>query len=311
MNESAQNSPPTASSSSAPENPPPIQPPVATVSLKLPPFWPNDPTVWFAQVEAQFHTRNITSQATKYAYIISSLQPEIAQEVRDLLLTPPANQPYDTLKSELLQRTSASEQKRLHQLLISEELGDRKPSQLLRRMRQLLGDNHLEDRILRQLFIQRLPMNTQLILASTADSVPLDQLASIADKILEVALPTPTVASLSPPATASLPSTSSPEIQNLQAQLNHLTSQLQTLTNQLQFQPRSRGRSQTRSPRRPSLSRSPARSTDPGGSFCWYHWNFGARAQKCNQPCSFPVSNPATAQSTQPPSHQENYQASD
>ena len=83
--------------------------PVSSITLKLPPFWPNDPLVWFAQVEAQFHTRNITSQPTKFAYIVSSLQPEIAQEIRDILLHPPVDRPYDTLKSELIKRTSASE----------------------------------------------------------------------------------------------------------------------------------------------------------------------------------------------------------
>ena len=89
-----------------------MPPSVAAVSMKLPPFWPTDSTVWFAQVEAQLSTRGIISQKTRFEYIISSLSPEFAVEVRDLLLQPPAENPYDKLKQELvneqLPRSNAS-----------------------------------------------------------------------------------------------------------------------------------------------------------------------------------------------------------
>ena len=261
---------------------------LAAVSLKLPPFWPNDPTIWFAQIEAQFTTRGITSQSTRFAYVVSSLQPEIAQEVRDLLLYPPQENQYDKIKTELIKRTSASEQKRLHQLLISEELGDKKPSQLLRRMRQLLGENVLEENILKQLFLKRLPTNAQLILASTSESVDIDKLAIIADNILEV---TPSSSSVVTSVIAAASSSPSREMKELRDMISKLSIEVESLSKQVQRSSRSRTNSRNKSKRRyGSQSRSPSRSenapTHAGGA-CWYHWRFGERASKCVPPCTY------------------------
>ncbi|KAL5515485.1 hypothetical protein EMCRGX_G000658 [Ephydatia muelleri] len=155
-------------------------------SIKLPPFWPNDPEVWFAQVEAQFATRAVIAQKTRFDYVISSLNPEFAMEVRDLILNPPTEIPYDSLEMELVKRTTASEQRKLQQLISGEELEDRKPTQLLRRMQQLLSDRLSASAdaasFFRELFLQRPPANIRMVLASTDSTMDINKLADMADK---------------------------------------------------------------------------------------------------------------------------------
>ncbi|KAG0433108.1 hypothetical protein HPB47_020227 [Ixodes persulcatus] len=89
---------------------------LSAVHFRLPPFWTADPQIWFAQVESQFTTSRITFQVQRFHHVIAALSLEIAAEIRDQVLTPPATSPYDTLKVELIRRTTSSEQRRLRQL---------------------------------------------------------------------------------------------------------------------------------------------------------------------------------------------------
>ena len=139
------------------------------------------PEVWFQQVEAQFRMRHFTAQRTKFDHVVASLSPDFATEVRDLIFRPPADAPYDCLLEQLIKRTTASEQRKLQLLFSAEELGDRKPSQLLRRLQQRASTT--DNTFLRELFLKRLPGNVRMILASTTSSSSLDELADQADRL--------------------------------------------------------------------------------------------------------------------------------
>ena len=253
----------------------PLSTTMAAINLKLPPFWPTDPEVWFAQVEAQFTTKRIHSQKTCFDYVISSLSPGFATEVRDLLLNPPSDTPYDKLKTELIKRTAASEQCKLQQLIGGEELGDRKPTQLLQQMQQLLGDklSSSAESFLREPFLQRLPPSVRMILASADSAMDLQKLADMADKVMEVTTPT----------VSAIPNTVHPqpsEIEQLRLEVKRLTD----LVTSLIHHDRPHHQSTSRSCRPPTPSPQQSSSND---SICWYHAKFGDAAQKCKDPCTW------------------------
>ena len=119
---------------------------VEAYAIRIFPFWPTDPQVWFVQVEAQFAERGITAQYTMYHHIVGSLFLEIATEIRDLLLWPPEDNLYDILKQNVIKCITASEQCQLQQFFMAEDLGDQKPTWLLLQMQQLLGEKNRDHR---------------------------------------------------------------------------------------------------------------------------------------------------------------------
>ena len=249
---------------------------IAGVSAKLPSFWPSDVELWFSLCEAEFDACGITRQESRFGHIARTLPPEVAQEVRDLIVTRPATDPYDALKAAVIKRTSVSEQRRLRELLNDEELGDRKPSQLLRRMQQLLGPRKFDEVLLRQLFLQRLPTHVQSILAVSKDTVSLEGLAELADRILDVqpSVPPRVVAEVS----------RDDRLDRLERSVARLTDSISSLLTSSRTRTSSRGHDRLR-------HRSGSRSRHGNGDSaeseqCWYHRKFGDRAERCVSPCS-------------------------
>jgi len=107
--------------------------------------------------------------------------------------TPPTGR-YERIKAELIRRLSFSEEQRVRQILMHEEMGDRRPTQFLLQLRTLAGPSVPFD-ILRNFWTNRLPPKIQAIIATQAQ-VSLDDVAQLADKITEVTCP-PCVARVS------------------------------------------------------------------------------------------------------------------
>ncbi|XP_014778807.1 uncharacterized protein LOC106875253 [Octopus bimaculoides] len=209
----------------------------AAISIKVPLFSTLDPPLWFCYIVAQFASSRITSNATRLTHIIGSLSPEILNEVRELIMAPPDTVSFDTFKTTLLTRMEESQQKRLCQLLLTEELGDKKPSQLLRQMKQLMGDDNLPNRVLKQLFRQHLPSNTQVVLTATKDSKSVVELTELADRIADVPRSCPSLSAVvtaAPPTNPFPPSTSATDLAELQALMTEQASQIQLLTTKIQ-----------------------------------------------------------------------------
>lgn len=259
-----------------PPNPPqePVTPfsdvQVHRLALKLPGFWDNHPDLWFANIEAQFETSGITQDSTKFYHVVSALTSDIMSHVSDIVLTPPETEKYESLKTRLISDFSDSEQRKLKALTTELELGDDKPSHLLRKMRRMSGK--LEDEFLKNLWLQRLPLHIQAALSTSEDD--LKKLAIKADKIHDLTGTRVNELSIKVPQA---------EVSELRAQVAELNKKLD------RFSMRDQGNS--RGQRRRSFSRPRNRPRSPFRE-CWYHWKFGDRAERCLSPCRHKTGQP-------------------
>ncbi|GBN85752.1 hypothetical protein AVEN_26388-1 [Araneus ventricosus] len=151
---------------------------------------------------------------------VAAFDPQTFTHASDLLYTPPIDNPYTALKNRLLSEFEVSQNKKVRALLEDLDLGDRKPSSLLRQM-QDLSEGLVDDAFLKNLWLNRLPVNIRTILIISSES--LSKLAEMADRIHEYNLGK--VAAVK----ASKPEYYTSELREMKLQISELSKQVETL----------------------------------------------------------------------------------
>lgn len=241
--------------------------------VTFPRFWSEKPALWFAQVEAVFALNGITCDADRYDYIITELNSDVICLLEDVILNPPVSaiDKYVYLKREVIKRLSVSE-------LEKEELGEKKPSELLEHLRSK-ADKLVSQEKIRDVWLKLLPEHVQEIV-SVEISANTDTLSDLADKVLEV------IPSSQPEENVHVEEISKC-LEMLAVQLKNLQLQLKKL--QLVFNEQREVLSKTIDGSVSSGSIKDQNHIPPLLSYCWYHTNFGNKATKCIAPCSFKV----------------------
>lgn len=154
---------------------------IAAASLKIPAFFTDDPELWFVRIEAQFRTKAITQDETKFDYICGALDGTIAKDVKKALKNPPDTNKYENLKTALLGVFGQTQAQKDAALLNMEGLGDQTASAIWRRIESLNEDPAT---LLRAVFLDKLPTEVRSTLAvKTFESMA--DMVKAADAILE------------------------------------------------------------------------------------------------------------------------------
>lgn len=188
---------------------------------------------------------------------------------------------YDLLKKTIIERCSETEEQKIDKILRGLELGNKQPSQLLRDIKSIAG-KIFSEKVIRRVWIQRLPISIQAILQVSSEDDT--KLAEMADKIATLVQPTVMQCSTESTGTTQPQYVSDDKYLDLQHQVAALTKRLDKMD------PRThRGRSSV-SQRSRSHIRGQSYSPEKEDTYCWYHKTFGNRAKQCRSPCRYNAS---------------------
>ena len=228
--------------------------------LILQPFWTQNPELWFSIAEQKFKNFNINADYIRFSKVIESLEVSTINKISNLIRNPPQVSRYPTLKNQLISLYEESQESKLNRIFDELQLGDQKPSQLFKEIKNL-ADDKISDEVLFSIWVKKLPTECEQNLRGLNKVSSLTNVLQMADGMLEC----------SKSNISAIKTESNFEV--LSKKLDNLIDTIQ------QFHS---ARSQFR-----SSSKTRPRSTSNKQPLCYYHRRFKEKANKCVPPCSF------------------------
>lgn len=252
-----------------------------TISARIPEFWVQSPRLWFAQFEATISPQK-QGDDCKFQLVTSKLTRDALQQVSDIVYKPPESGKYLALKTRLLDVYEESPERQFQKLVSELDLGSQKPSQLLRKMREYARNCQASEETVQNLWTSRLPPAVRAVLAASQDQ-KLDNLAPIADKVMESVQHGSLTGEVASASTSQVPSSS-----ELHVQMNKLVMEIAALREEVRRKPQNVFRGRSRSRGRPGTrGNSASRTPESPDWLCHFHYRFGPKARRCEEPCNF------------------------
>jgi len=156
---------------------------VGHFSVKAPPFYTKCPESWFLRLESQFVLAKITHTETQYHHVLASLPEDISMNV-----SLPTKPNYAELKKNVLDSLKKNRHVLIEEALSTLELGDRRPTQLVRDIQRRFNDVGIpaDDDLIKSRLLSAMPDKIKSSLVGH-ESCTLEQFAKIADSMMAVA----------------------------------------------------------------------------------------------------------------------------
>lgn len=160
--------------------------PIEVQSTKLNPVLPTfsdeNTKVWLSLVELAFQTYDITDEKVKCYLTITALPSVLRTSLSDKITSEEPLR-FEDIKASIIRATSVPSDERIKRLLNDTHMGDRTPTQYLRYLRELAGQEiDGNSPVIKSIFMDNLPGDMLMIIAPT-EEMTLDQMAIKADGI--------------------------------------------------------------------------------------------------------------------------------